>query len=70
MIEKPTIVRRVVNLPQSGLMTLEQTAAYLGKSVWQLQRMLAAGKGPPQSALPGNPTFLHDEVERWLRRAA
>ena len=69
VIEKPTIVRRTITVPPSGLMTIEQAADYIGCSVSYLEK---ASDGPAITRI-GRRKFYHiDDVTQWLekRRAA
>jgi predicted DNA-binding transcriptional regulator AlpA len=69
MTDRPVIVRRPILIPQSGLMTVEQTAAYLGMSRTNFYRLLRVGNGPPESKVVPH-RFLVDDVDKWLGKAA
>lgn len=64
--EKPTILKRSISIPSSGLMTVEQTAAYLGMSKRQFYRLPVR---PPESKVVPH-RYLIDDVNEWLRDAA
>ncbi len=67
--EKPSIVRRSIVIPPSGLMTIEQAAEYIGCSVSYLEKIQ---DGPRVIRLGRKKRFHVDDVNKWLdlRRAA
>lgn len=62
------IQRRVPTIPQSGMMTYQQTADYIGCSLSKLFKMLRAGKGPPKTDVGGMPRFDIVAVAKWLKK--
>jgi excisionase family DNA binding protein len=62
------VQRRVPNIPQSGMMTYQQTADYIGCSLSKLHKMIHAGIGPPKSDVGGMPRFDIDAVAKWVKK--